>query len=136
MLWYINYPESETKVSSMHNVDFSYPAHLHGCFEMSFCVRGAVDVTVNGECRTVLAGYGILIPAHAVHSYHTADTSEYYTILFSRGLLPDFTGMFAQSVPEKYIFPVDESLRRHLLDFSASERTVFGGKAFLYRDAE
>lgn len=136
MLWYINYPESETKFTSMHNVDFSYPAHLHGCMEMSFCVRGAVEVTLSGVKHTVSAGQGIVIPPHAVHSYQTGGESEYYTFLFSRSLLPDFSGMFSQHVPARYVFSVDGALLRHLLDFYASERTLLGGKSLLYRAAE
>ena len=90
--WYVNYPESELLLQPMYNVDFSYPAHLHGCMEVTFCVEGAVEVTLDGCCLGVKAGEGILIPPNMVHSYHTPDTSSYYTILFSRDLLPDFAG--------------------------------------------
>ena len=136
MHWYVNYPESETLFTPMHNVDFSYPAHLHGCLELSFCVRGAVEVTVSGQCLTVCAGQGILIPPNTVHSYLTKETSEYYTVLFSRNLLPDFSTMFSHKRPHHYVFCLDAQLDRQLLEFYGSERTLFGGKSLLYRAAE
>lgn len=134
--WYVNYPESETMFSPMHNVDFSYPAHLHGCLEMTFCVRGQVEITIDGQCQNLCAGYGIVIPPNTVHSYHTKDSSEYYTILFSRDLLADFAAMFSRKRPKAYMFPMDEQLNRLLLEFYSSERTLFGGKSLLYRAAE
>lgn len=136
MLWYVNYPESETLLIPMYNEDFSYPAHLHGCFEISFCMSGLVDVILDGESYPVPAGQGILIPPNTVHGYHTPDTSKYYTILFSKDLLPDFSGMFTRKVPKNYIFTVDGPLCQQLSEFYASSRTLFGGKSLLYRAAE
>lgn len=136
MHWYVNYPESELLLQPMYNADFSYPAHLHGCMEVSFCVSGCVDVTLDGLCYPVKAGQGILIPPNVVHSYHTAETSAYYTILFSRDLMPDFAAMFSHKKPLHYIFCLDEQLKQHLLAFYGSDRTMFGGKSLLYYMAE
>lgn len=136
MHWYVNYPESETFFSPMYNVDFSYPAHLHGCLEVSFCVSGSVEVTLDGRCHIIKSGEGILIPPNLVHSYRTADTSVYYTILFSRDLLPDFASMFSRKKPCRCTFVMGDSLTGHLLEFYESDRTLFGGKSLLYRMAE
>lgn len=136
MYWYINYPESETLFVPMHNIDFSYPAHLHGCLEITFCVKGLVEISVNGKPFAVHAGNGILIPPNTVHGYRTPSTSEFYTILFSRNVLPDFSALFSHKSPDRYIFPMDEALRRQLLEYYSTERTLFGGKSLLYRAAE
>ena len=136
MHWYVNYPESEAFLTPMHNVDFSYPAHLHGCLELSLCVKGEAEVTINGTSHLLRAGYGILIPPNTVHSYHTQDTSEYYTILFSRNLLPDFSALFSHKAPRNYLFSLDDALNRQILEFFHSDRTLFGGKSLLYRSAE
>lgn len=136
MLWYVNYPESETLFTPMHNVNFSYPAHLHGCLEITFCVGGQVEVTIAGMRQILSCGQGILIPPNTVHSYHTADASEYNTILFSRNLLPDFASLFSRKKPQHYTFQMDEALRRQLSEFYGSEQTLYGGKSLLYRAAE
>ena len=136
MHWYVNYPESELLFQPMYNVDFSYPAHLHGCMEVSFCVEGTVEVTLDGQCYCIEAGEGALIPPNTVHSYHTVDTSAYYTILFSRDLLPDFAAMFSHKKPLHYTFSLDEQLKQHLLTFYGSDKTIFGGKSLLYYMAE
>lgn len=134
--WYVNYPESEVFLTPMHNVDFSYPAHLHSCLELSLCVNGETQVTINGVSHILRAGFGIVIPPNTVHSYHTADTSEYYTILFSRNLLPDFSALFSHKAPRDYLFALDDSLNRQILEFYHSDRTIFGGKSLLYRVAD
>ena len=136
MHWYVNYPESELLFQPMYNVDFSYPAHLHGCFEMSFCVSGSVTVFLAGQDHPICAGQGILIPPNMVHSYHTKDSSAYYTILFSRSLLPDFSALFAHKRPKHYDFTIDTQLYKQILEFYGSQRTLFGGKSLLYRAAE
>ena len=136
MHWYVSYPESDTFFTPMYNVDFSYPAHLHGCLEVSFCMAGTVEVTLDGQHFALAAGQGILIPPNAVHSYHTPDTSTYYTVLFSRDLLPDFSAMFSRKKPRYPVFSLDKPLKRHLLEFYGSDRSFFGGKALLYRMAE
>ena len=136
MHWYVNYPESELLLQPMYNADFSYPAHLHGCMEVSFCVGGCVEVTLDGNGYSVREGQGILIPPNMVHSYHTVDTSAYYTILFSRDLLPDFAAMFSHKRPASYTFCLNDRLNQHLLLFYGSERTLFGGKSLLYHMAD
>ena len=136
MHWYVNYPESELLLQPMYNVDFSYPAHLHGCMEVSFCMDGMVEVILDGQCYCINAGEGILIPPNMVHSYHTVATSAYYTILFSRDLLPDFAALFSHKKPNRHVFYLDEQLKQHLLAFYGSQRTVFGGKSLLYHMAE
>lgn len=136
MLWYVNYPESDTFLTPMYNVDFSYPAHLHGCFEVTFCASGEVEVTLAEAVYTLRAGTGILIPPNTLHSYLTKETSAYHTILFSRDLLPELASMFASKQPACYDFVVDDGLERQILEFYDSERTLFGGKSLLYRTAE
>ena len=136
MHWYVNYPESEAFLTPMHNIDFSYPAHLHGCLELSLCIHGEVEVVINGVPCLLQAGFGVLIPPNTVHSYYTKDTSEYYTILFSRNLLPDFSALFFHKVPRNYLFALGEPLNRQILEFYHSDRTLFGGKSLLYRSAE
>ena len=136
MHWYVNYPESETLFIPMYNVDFSYPAHLHGCLELNFCTNGMVEVSVGGQAFPVEAGNGILIPPNTVHSYCTPSSSEFYTILFSRDVLPDFSVLFSRKCPGHYTFPIDEGLMGQLLAYYGSERTLFGGKSLLYRAAE
>ena len=136
MHWYVNYPESEVFLTPMHNVDFSYPAHLHGCMEISFCLGGCVEVAVDGHRESICAGQGIVIPPNTVHSYQTRETSAYITILFSRNLLPDFAALFSRQKPGRYTFSMDPQLREQLLAFYSSERTLFGGKSLLYHTAE
>jgi AraC-like DNA-binding protein len=136
MSWYVNYPESEAFFIPMRNTDFSYPAHLHGCLEVSFCLSGEVELNIRGENITLSAGNGALIPPNIIHSYHSPRSSEYCTILFSRNLLPDLSILFSSKRPERYWFPMDESLTAQLINFYSSEQSIWSAKSLLYRTAE
>lgn len=136
MYRYVDYPESEVLLSPMYNVDFSYPAHLHGCLEVSLCFGGETEVMVNESSHMLCEGYGLMIPPNCVHSYNTSESSAYYTILFSRNLLPDFFDLFLRKVPKNYLFALDEPLKRQIVEFYSSKRTIYGGKSLLYRTAE
>ena len=135
MHWYANYPQSETFFSAMHNIDFSYPSHLHGCFEVSFCVRGEVTIAVAGQSESITAGKGILIPPNTIHSYQTNCKSDYYTILFSCRLLSDISALFSRKHPMRYTFSFKDKLIEHLLGFY-SDQSLFGAKSVLYLMAE
>lgn len=135
MHWYANYPETETFFSCMYNVDFSYPSHLHGCFEVSFCIKGTVTVILSEKSYTISAGQGILIPPNTVHSYESPHSSAYYTILFSRNLLPDFAAYFSRKQPTRYIFDFEPSFKKQLVDFYTKNQTLFGVKSILYSAA-
>ena len=134
--WYENYPESEMMLRPMYTVDFSYPAHLHSCMEVAFCVGGQVRITADGRDCDLTAGQAMVIPPNTIHSYHSGTSSACYVILFSRSLLADFSAMFSHRKPRYYVFAMDEGLQRQLEEFYLSGQTQFGGKSLLYRAAE
>lgn len=132
---YVNYPEGENLLIPLHNRDLSYRLHMHDCLEVSYCVAGSVSVTVAGEVLQLHRGAGVIIPPNTVHSYETAHTSEFYTILFGKALVRELTNLLEQKKPENLIFPVSPELLRQLLDYDSSG-TVLAGKALLYRTAD
>ena len=133
---YVNYPEGDSLLLPLHNRDLSYRLHMHDCLEVSYCVAGSVRVTVAGEVLQLHSGIGVVIPTNMIHSYETAHTSEFYTILFGKGLVRELANLLEQKKPERLTFPVSPELLQQLQAYYATDSTVLAGKALLYRTAD
>lgn len=133
---YVNYPEGENLLIPLHNRDLSYRLHMHDCLEVSYCVAGNVSVTVAGEVQQLHSGTGVIIPPNTVHGYETAHTSEFYTILFGKGLVRELTNLLEQKRPERLTFPVSAELQQQLREYYSAHGTALAGKALLYRTAD
>ncbi len=66
----------------------SFPLHWHEDFELIYCVRGQVLVTVWGQTYKLCAGdLAVILPrfAHSIDQY-SEETGEYYNIMFHPSL--------------------------------------------------
>lgn len=115
--------------------DLTYHPHLHFSFEIVFCLEGEITVTINAKTYTLTVNQGAIIPYNTVHSYHTPQNSQIYSLLAGQGLLRDITKHFQQQLPVRYTFCVDPMLRQMILEhfYSGRKQTVFGAKAIIYQ---
>ena len=62
----------------------SFPLHWHSDFELIYCAKGKIQVTVWGQAYTLFAKDLIVILPHAVHSIEQigTETGEYFNIMF------------------------------------------------------
>lgn len=82
----------------------SFPLHWHDEFELIYCVRGRVQVTVWGQsCILCQGGLAAVLP-RAVHSIAQwgSEAGEYFNIMFHPAL---FRGAEEDSCYEKYVLP-------------------------------
>lgn len=49
--------------------NFSFPPHMHNCFELVVCLSGETKVTVDGEFYIIKKGEALLIFPHQLHSF-------------------------------------------------------------------
>lgn len=82
----------------------SFPLHWHDDFELIYCTRGQIQVTLWGQAYALREQDLILILPHAVHSIEegTAGGGEYFNILFHPSL---FKGTEEDPCYEKYVLP-------------------------------
>lgn len=82
----------------------SFPLHWHDDFELIYCLRGQVLVTVWGQAYRLCAGDLVVILPRGVHSIHQCgrETGEYYNIMFHPSL---FKGAGDDPCYSKYIQP-------------------------------
>ena len=82
----------------------SFPLHWHDEFELIYCVRGRVQVTVWGRPYTLCQGSLVVVLPRAVHSIDQwgGEAGEYFNIMFHPAL---FQGAEEDSCYEKYVLP-------------------------------
>ena len=59
-----------------HDVNFSFPYHMHKSFEFICVTDGSIICTVNGKDFVLSKNRAMLILPHEPHSYRTEDHSE------------------------------------------------------------
>lgn len=82
----------------------SFPLHWHDDFELIYCLRGQVLVTVWGQAYRLCAGDLVVILPRGVHSIHQCgrEAGEYYNIMFHPSL---FKGAGDDPCYSKYVHP-------------------------------
>lgn len=82
----------------------SFPLHWHDDFELIYCSKGQVQVTLWGRAHTLHAGDLVVVLPHAVHSIEQAgpEDGEYFNIMFHPSL---FQGSEDDLCYSKYVLP-------------------------------
>ncbi len=57
------------------------PTHYHGAVEFLFLAKGEIEVTLDGETRTLRAGEGYFADSFSVHSYRLNTDVETYVLV-------------------------------------------------------
>lgn len=92
---------------------FSFPAHLHQCFEMIFVKNGQMKVTVSDEEYILNGGEAVLIFPNLIHSL-SSENSEHSIFIFSSDLVSAYTSKVAGKIPENPVFVPSEYLTEEL----------------------
>ena len=93
------------------NVDFSFPKHLHQCFELIIIKSGEMIVTVDDKCFTMHENDAILIFPNQVHSL-SSTKSEHILFIFSPFIVNAFYKSIAEKIPVNALF----QLKPHMID--------------------
>jgi len=82
----------------------SFPLHWHDDFEIIYCTKGQIQVTLWGQAHTLSANDLIIILPHFVHSIEQSslDGGEYFNIMFHPSL---FQGSENDLCYDKYVLP-------------------------------
>lgn len=82
----------------------SFPLHWHEDFELIYCTKGQMQVTLWGQIYTLCAKDFLIVLPHAVHSIEQSNTEsgEYFNIMFHPSL---FKGSENDLCYNKYVLP-------------------------------
>ena len=95
--------------------DFSFPPHIHHCFEIINVTEGKMTVAVGGESRELVKNEAVLIFPNQVHSLKTEEKSRHTLCVFSDKLVNSFSKQKAGLLPEN-------SVRKRFLHPSQNRR--------------
>lgn len=105
--------------------DFSFPAHLHGSFELLLITEGEMEVTVDGTRYRLTPGGALLIFPNQVHAFFTPSHSCHFLCIFSPKLVQAYQKVFQNKVPESAYFVPPAFLTEALCDRGRWENPMF-----------
>ncbi len=110
--------------------NFSFPAHIHECFELITVRSGQMQVRIDERCEQLRAGESVLIFPNQIHSLESAEC-EHHLCIFSPKLVSAFSSRRAHLLPESGRLTLPPFLLEELLK-ATEEESVLAKKGLLY----
>ena len=105
--------------------DFSFPLHLHQCFEIIIILSGEMEVTVDKKQYSLKEKEALIIFPNQIHSLSSI-ASEHVLCIFSPRLVQAYATGVKGKIPENSMFKVDSYLINAInnlnLDSSTTEK--------------
>ncbi len=86
-----------------YGTDFSFPAHLHFCFECIVVTEGEMTVTLNGKPERLAAGEAVFVLPNRLHAL-TSHGSKHMLCIFAPELVTYFWEKVRAKTPVSYRF--------------------------------
>ncbi len=107
--------------------DFSFPSHMHHCFEWITVTDGRMRVAVGEKEYLLSAGESVLIFPNQIHSLEAAPSSRHFLCLFSPRLVQAYTEKTAGKLPEDNRFFAGGMTERTVTDAVNSNPILLKG---------
>ncbi len=129
MFYEFNHLGSPEYLKIEHGKDFSFPLHLHQCFEIISLLSGEMNITVDDKNYLLKKGEVLLVFPNQIHSLESAN-SEHTLCIFSPSLVNAFSNMVSGKIPDNNHFLPDN----HLIDALSglSDASFIEKKGILY----
>lgn len=120
MFYQIHPTEYTDYILKEENENFSYPTHMHQCFELVVCVSGTMRITIDENEYSVKERNAILIFPNRLHSFSSSN-SKHILFIFSPKIVQAFFTKYSDKVPENCLFPLDNYLYEKLKNLSKND---------------
>ena len=111
--------------------NFSFPAHMHYCYELILVDEGEMIVTVNDTEYVLREGDAVLVFPNQIHSMTTPCESRHTLYIFALGLVSAYTTMIGNKIPEDHRFALSP-ICRAMAEAMPQSTDILGIKGFLY----
>lgn len=111
--------------------NFSYPLHVHGCFEIIMITDGKMEVTVGDKTQTLSKGEAAFIFPNRIHGMKTEEKSAHKLCIFSGKLINYYSKKNQSLIPENPFFSLDGTAE-NLFSILTPESCLCTKKAVLY----
>lgn len=112
------------------NKDFSFPPHIHQCFEVILVKQGNMTVTVGNKTYSLKKNEAIFIFPNQIHSLHSLK-SEHTLCIFSPEIVKLFSVKRGEKLPNNNKFVFNETLVELFEQLSGNKSQIFK-KGVLY----
>lgn len=99
MFYEFNHLGSPNYLKIERNCNFSFPPHLHQCFECIILLSGSMKVTVDKHAYTLHAGEALLIFPNQIHALES-EQSEHILCIFSPRLVSAYHSGLVGKLPK------------------------------------
>ncbi len=103
--------------------DFSFPFHLHQCFEIIVVLSGEMEITVDGKSYNLQGNEALLIFPNQIHSLHSTK-SEHVLCIFSPRLVQAYATVVKGKIPVDNKFILDDYLVKAIETLSLDSSTT------------
>ena len=111
---------------------FSFPLHMHRCYEMILLREGRMRVRIEREEYLLEAGDLVLIKPNRIHSLETVGRSHHKLCIFSPELIQAVSPLFTKHPLSTPVIRAVPPLYRALFDEAEESAAIGGIKGFLY----
>lgn len=91
------------------NCNFSFPPHIHQCFEIIVLREGQMNVTIDGVLYELNKGEAVLVFPNQVHSLQSVE-SEHTLCIFSPEIVKAYSNKVLKKLPQNNKFIIDENM--------------------------
>lgn len=109
MFYQYNHLGSPNYLKIEKNRDFSFPPHLHQCYEVIAILEGEMRITVDGKTFVLTPSDALLVFPNQIHSLES-DHSRHILCIFSPRLVQAYHTKVADKIPESNKFCPDPYL--------------------------
>ena len=110
--------------------NFSFPPHMHNCFEFVVCLSGKTHMTIDEKTYELNTGESVLIFPHQLHSF-TYSESRHMICIFSPKTVSAYFNPLSTSKPRSNKFVPDRALIAALNNYKCDSQILFE-KGVLY----
>lgn len=114
------------------NTDYSYPLHLHRCFEIIYLHEGEMNVTLDDDVFTLHCGEMIIIKPHQIHGLHTPVHSRHTLCIFSPELIGGAAELFNSKEIDPPVAADTDGFFGRIFSEASENDTIYRIKGFLY----
>lgn len=129
MFYQLTHPASSDYCVVERGSNFSFPPHMHQCFEFIYSRFGTMNVVIDGVEHPIDEGEAVLIFPNQIHSLTSTD-NEHILCIFSPRLVEDFYRKTSDKKPVSNKFRPTDEVIKCLEVLSDSSR--FAKKGYLY----
>ncbi len=121
MFYQYNHLGSPDYLKFERNKNFSFPLHLHQCFEIIVILSGRMKITVDGKAFDLEKDEALLIFPNQIHELESTE-SEHILCIFSPRLVQLYTNQIRDKIPLNNKFVPDDYLIKALqgLEFDST----------------